>query len=665
MGWEGRPQPDACHGGTLLRTSLRLALGAALLPGGVGAQSLALGRLPPDILIEVARKPYTIDGGSSQRILEQLVLRGPGRAWTSFPFFFLWEPRYEELRLSLRDVPSGRCRVERFQARAAFEAIYPDWQAPPDVPGTLLEAWTAFQETIDRQWTERRDAIVRFLTELRRDVLRTENACGYIQNDVQALVDTRLAAFNAAEEQLVAAGNRTQLQWPPPGFAERLAVRSPPQAPPAPQRAMPLPTPPVSVSAVPRDLADAVERDLGERTDGIVVGLFHSGELRYLDAVERQGPSGSAPLTTDARLAFRGLTPLFVATFAGALESAGALDFGAPISTYLAGIDESIGRITLAQLLAHRSGIDNAGPREGESWEEALGRLDARALFTDPGAVSSYSAYDDLLTIRVIEAVVGLPLGEALGRTLFAPLGMTDTSLGESVAGVPVTITTVLDVLQFIAAWLDGEVRGAPELPRAVADIPPTQARRLFLRGAWYDRVGEHVRVSLVCRGAGFQVFPATNTVFVLFTRGGWPTGTASYLLNELGVELGVGEEILRPTEVRGAAITPADEHCTEPEELRHLVTEPGPDAEAEDWAGRYTNGDRLFLLEDRGGYLKVPGENILDVGHYGADEYFASLRGRPILHLRLIRDGAGRRYLVLDGRAYIHDGDRPEPGSR
>lgn len=52
------------------------------------------------------------------------------------------------------------------------------------------------------------------------------------------------------------------------------------------------------------------------------------------------------------------------------------------------------------------------------------------------------------------------------------------------------------------------------------------------------------------------------------------------------------------------------------------------------------------------------------DTSTSGADRLgrgaMARSNGSPFYPLRLKNDAAGRRYLVLDGRAYVHEDDRP-----
>jgi hypothetical protein len=223
-----------------------------------------------------------------------------------------------------------------------------------------------------------------------------------------------------------------------------------------------------------------------------------------------------------------------------------------------------------------------------------------------------------------------------------------------------VSLTTPADVIIFLMAWVDGELRGAPPLTRGLTSTS-AEGRRSFDSGVWYDEVAGAARVSLACEAGGFQIFPATSTAFMLWTSGRWPNGVWRFLLSTVGEEEGAREEVLAPIGVQGAGrLGAVDPPCREPTALHEDVLMLGAPTPAGDWAGRYRNGDQINQLGDVGGFLKETNGQPLDVSHYEGDVHFVGLNGRAFYPLQLTRDTEGRRYLVLDGRAYIHEEDRP-----
>ncbi|HSH76600.1 MAG TPA: hypothetical protein VLA09_13000, partial [Longimicrobiales bacterium] len=155
-------------------------------------------------------------------------------------------------------------------------------------------------------------------------------------------------------------------------------------------------------------------------------------------------------------------------------------------------------------------------------------------------------------------------------------------------------------------------------------------------------------------------IFPRTGTAVVFLGRQ-WPTNTARFVLSEVATELGVGSEIFQPVSLIGdGRLDLPPSSCTPPTWNDQRVSDPGPVAEAGDWAGSYTNGDRRFLLEAADGTLvAIPFELPLPVTHHSADLHFVTMQERPFFPIRLVTDEAGRRYVLLDDRAYIHAEDQ------
>jgi CubicO group peptidase (beta-lactamase class C family) len=359
------------------------------------------------------------------------------------------------------------------------------------------------------------------------------------------------------------------------------------------------------------------------------------------------------------------------------LSREGLVDLHAPISTHLPGLDDGLGAISLQHLLSHRSGLDDANP-QGSEWSEILDALNDQAVFTDPGAVLSFSRYDYPLAVRILESAGGGDLASLARERVFEPLGMENTSLGEAPAGLPVVQTTVPDLLRFWSARLDGDVGGFPSIPADSSSVALLDDRgRLFDGGLWGDRIGGQPRFSMMCAAgatgdaAAVQVFPESNLTLVFWSRARtpyrlWPSVAATFLLESIASDLGLGSDIFEPKRVRGdAEVEEGPRPCKEPVWNSERAGEPGSAAPAEDWAGRYFNGDRVFELQERDGVLWVQdGTGLeLEVKHLEGDTYLATMAGRPFWPFRLVRDHLGWRYAIQGDRAYIHDEDRTGRG--
>lgn len=640
----------------------------SLVPDALAAQRFLEGRVPSDVRAQVVERPYTIRGETAEEILAELQAEG----WARFSSFYVWNYRRTDQGYVFVPGPSGRCSVPEFDVDLRLTMDFPVWERPAGAGTALVEAWDAFHALMVRDFEERRDALYRMLNEYNRIARRFEADCSIIQTELEVLGDRLEREMLRTEQAAREGGQRAELRWPPPGFEARLAQLSTGTPRGGGVELRPDRSPSTAAVELPdaeRLLADAQQE--AQTYDGVswlvVAGLRHEGEVAYFGEVINAVRAGSPPIDPFVPVPYPGLTEPFVSTLAAALDSAGALDLDAPISRYVSDIDASIGRTTLAQLLTHRSGIDNAYPdtARGRDWTTEARALRANARFTEPGAIYSYSGYDFPLAVHVLESVVGRDIRTALQTAIFTPLGLTDTSVGATSDGsIPMTYTTPSDLMHFLSTWVEGDVRGAPPLVLEPGSVLASRnGERAFGWGVWYDEVAGAPRVSLACETGGFQLFGSTRTAFGLWTSGRFPSATWRYLLHDVGEQLGVGAEILRTVDVSGTgrldAVRPT---CREPSVLREMVTEAGGPAPSGPWPGDYRNGDQLMRLGDVGGTLAVTNfDPPLDVTHYAGEIYFTASRGQALFPMRLTTDDAGRRYLVLDGRAFIHLDDAPE----
>lgn len=150
----------------------------------------------------------------------------------------------------------------------------------------------------------------------------------------------------------------------------------------------------------------------------------------------RQGDAVALAGKADAIFQAASLTKPVVALAALRLAQAGRLELDAPVSRYLPGgykhfhnplrraagdaFDllpaSALERVTVAQLLNHSSGFPN--------WSS--GKLSFKS---EPGERWGYSGEGYVVLQNVIEAITHVELAAYLEQSLFAPLGMVDTSL--------------------------------------------------------------------------------------------------------------------------------------------------------------------------------------------------------------------------------------------
>ena len=102
------------------------------------------------------------------------------------------------------------------------------------------------------------------------------------------------------------------------------------------------------------------------------------------------------------------------------LVDQGKLDLDAPLSKYVPGYvdhDDRVELITARHVLTHRTGFPN--------WRPSGKPL---AVYFKPGERYSYSGEGFVYLQRAVEKITGQPLDEFMQRTVFGPLGMTNSS---------------------------------------------------------------------------------------------------------------------------------------------------------------------------------------------------------------------------------------------
>lgn len=687
-----------------------------------GLQEFEPGRRPADVEVSIARQPYELHGGSGEEILAELEALAPVEGVVWFALEYTWDYELERVGSAIAGVPSTECRLTDFSMRFDFSTVYPEWVRPDDASPELIAAWDAFGDLVTRSWEARRDEDFARAREVFADVRDREDTCDGFGERLRTVITERMDG-RARSPGLGSRAPVPGVTWPPPGHE---AVMAPPPPRPAPsaerssarrttevrsgpdvvERALgpsrtrsgstvssPLGAPRVEAATAraaepsPRmpplpDLLAAIRADLDgvgleEPPVGFAVGLAHEGEAQLLDAFGTTTSDAADSMTVERAFPFPAFTEVLVSTLAAALGEVGILDLDAPISRILPDLAPRLGSATLRQLISHRAGLDNAPPRDTTAaWDTVLDRLSDRALVTDPGTLYSYSRYSYGLAVRVIETRLGMSIEEAVRQSILSPLGLDGTSFGareadDAVDELPIAYTTVPDLMVFWLSWMDGQIAGSgPDVLASAPTDGPAGAGHSFYRGFWVDRFGEVDRIALLCGAsggtAGFEVLPGSRTVLALGGSGGLPLYTTVFLLGRVGDALGVGNAIYGPRPLDGGASPNRSRRRCEPRSVTwsNLVTDFGSPAAAQDWAGRYLNGELRFVLDDVGGTLVAlrGSEEPYTIFPFDGDTFFAIVDDarRPFgFPVQLLRDERGRRYVRVGDRTYVHEADR------
>ena len=199
-----------------------------------------------------------------------------------------------------------------------------------------------------------------------------------------------------------------------------------------------------------------------EQLPGAVLAIARRGKLIYFEAFGYRDKASGTPMTTDTIFPIASMTKPMVAVGALQLFEQGKLLLQDPLAKYfpqfanmqVAVLNENkdaienvpaTRQITIFDLFRHTSGLiyggrgttpvhkmypeGSASAAAALTGPEFLDKLGSLPLLHQPGTVWDYGFGLDILGL-VIESISGQRLGDYLHRSLFEPLGMTDTGLG-------------------------------------------------------------------------------------------------------------------------------------------------------------------------------------------------------------------------------------------
>jgi CubicO group peptidase (beta-lactamase class C family) len=228
-----------------------------------------------------------------------------------------------------------------------------------------------------------------------------------------------------------------------------------PQTPPLPQAK------PESLGLSPTRLqrmSDAFKREIDKGTiPGVTMMVARRGQIGWFEALGRQNPAQSAPMTRDSIFRIFSMTKPIVSVGIMQLVEDGFLLLNEPLAKYIpefaeqkVGVENNgkldlvaLARpITIQDLLRHTSGItyDHTGDglvqqmyKQSQLRDRSISNAEHATmvaglpLLCQPGAEWNYSRSTDILG-RIIEVVSGKTLGAFLTERILAPLQMAETA---------------------------------------------------------------------------------------------------------------------------------------------------------------------------------------------------------------------------------------------
>ncbi len=171
---------------------------------------------------------------------------------------------------------------------------------------------------------------------------------------------------------------------------------------------------------------------------GVVV-VAKDGAILYQKAFGLADRLHGTANTLDSRFNIASMGKTFTAVLVMQLVEKGQLELDEPIRSYLPEYPiPNADKITIHHLLTHTSGLSNymIHPKYDERRRELKTLSDVMPLvcdmplvFSSPGERFSYSNSGFIVLGRIIEKVTGTPYVSYTGDKLWAPLGMTRTSI--------------------------------------------------------------------------------------------------------------------------------------------------------------------------------------------------------------------------------------------
>jgi len=368
----------------------------------------------------------------------------------------------------------------------------------------------------------------------------------------------------------------------------------------------------------------ALEELASAKTPGAAVAVVSGSTVVFSHGYGVASVDTGEPVLPEMLFRLGSTTKMFTAAVVAGLAIEGKIDLDAPVSRYIAGLDESIGRLTANQLLSHTSGLRDEAPMFGSHDEAALGSgihaWKADFLFAPPGRIYSYSNPGFWLAGYLAESVSGKPYADVIEQRLFRPLGMQRSTLRPTMAmtwplaqghdikdGKPEVIrpaadnaaswpagsifSSAQDLARFAIAFMnDGNLDGKQVLsPKVIALMSTPHARvpgsehsygyGLDLstdRGVnWVQHSGSRSGYGSLIRMAPAQRF----AVIIVANR----TGASLPKLAKT-----ISEEMLSLESVKGVLVAM---HSIGADELRR-------------YAGTYVNGNSRFVLRASNGAL-------------------------------------------------------------
>lgn len=180
-----------------------------------------------------------------------------------------------------------------------------------------------------------------------------------------------------------------------------------------------------------------IELSLRPEMAGLAVAVVEDGEVRFVRTYGVADRDTLAPVTPDTLFRWASVSKTVTGTLAATLANDKALYLDRPVSSWQTSLHlpgDAEKRITLAQLLAHQTGLTKNAYDEkledGERPDVLRAGLAAAPLQCPPGSCHTYQNIAFDAASEILSEAGQVPFADAVRQRFFRPLGMASATYG-------------------------------------------------------------------------------------------------------------------------------------------------------------------------------------------------------------------------------------------
>jgi hypothetical protein len=219
------------------------------------------------------------------------------------------------------------------------------------------------------------------------------------------------------------------------------------------------------------------------------------------------------------------------------LSDKGSLDLESAVGKFLPELGETVGKVTVHQLLTHTAGLHDWQGFPAATAAERLAKLGAAGTQVDPGTCLWPSSGDTFALGVLLARVGGAPAMERVDNDLFDRAGATGVGVCKEngfeaglagALGERELCGTAADLVAVMRALAGRKLTSERSwLAMTTGDLLPDGSRTRYGHGLDLARLAEHERVAFGGRGGGADLqvayYPSFDMTVVVLATGGGP----------------------------------------------------------------------------------------------------------------------------------------------